>query len=392
MTGDSYEATGVDYGVLDAAKRRALAAAATTAGLAVPRGAVLLEASLGEPATVFEIGGVTLAFVLECLGTKSMIARAYEDATGVDRFHAIGYDTVAAIVNDLCCVGALPLVINAYVATGSPTWYSGSRHASLLAGWLLACREAGAAWGGGESPTLPGLVEPDQVDLAGSAIGRVPEASAPWLGTDLSPGDEIVLVAASGLHANGASLARLLAAELPDGWTTTLPSGRQYGDAVLDPSALYAGLVGRLRGLGVEVRYASHITGHGLRKVMRADRELTYRVERLPEVPEVLAFVVANRGLAPREAYATFNMGAGFALVHRPWRRRRSRSCRPCSGPRGAVGRPRRDRSPPGHSRADRGDLLQRGLTGALTAPAAVAAAAGAPRVDTCVAIQAVAV
>ena len=142
--------------------------------------------------------------------------------------------------------------------------------------------------------------------------------ASPWLGTDLSPGDEIVLVAASGLHANGASLARLLAAELPDGWTTTLPSGRQYGDAVLDPSALYAGLVGRLRGLGVEVRYASHITGHGLRKVMRADRELTYRVERLPEVPEVLAFVVANRGLAPREAYATFNMGAGFALFTAP--------------------------------------------------------------------------
>jgi len=314
MSAENYGETGVDYDVLDAGKRRALAAAATTSGLPLTRGAALLEASLGEPAAVFELGGVTFAFVLECLGTKSMIARAYEDAAGVDRFHAIGYDTVAAIVNDLCCVGALPLVINAYVATGSVAWYSGTRHTSLVAGWLLACREAGAAWGGGESPTLPGLIDPDQVDLAGSAIGRVPEGGSPWLGTGLSPGDEIVLVAASGLHANGASLVRRLASGLPDGWTTTLPSGRQFGDAVLDPSELYAGLVARLWQDEVGVRYASHITGHGLRKVMRADRELTYRIEQLPDVPEVLEFLVRNAGLGPAEAYATFNMGAGFAV------------------------------------------------------------------------------
>ena len=90
MTQGAYEATGVDYDVLDAAKRRSLAAAATTLSLPADRGALLDRASLGEPATVFEVGGVTLAFVLECLGTKSMIARAYEEATGVDRFDAIG--------------------------------------------------------------------------------------------------------------------------------------------------------------------------------------------------------------------------------------------------------------------------------------------------------------
>jgi len=314
MTPGGYEATGVDYEVLDAAKRRALAAAATTVGLPAGRGAALLAESLGEPATVFEVGGVTLAFVLECLGTKSMIARAYEEETGIDRFDAIGYDAVAAVVNDLCCVGALPLVINAYVATGSAGWYQGTRHASLVAGWLRACREAGAAWGGGESPTLAGLIAPDEVDLAGSAVGRLPDVGSPWLGAALEPGDEIVLVAARGLHANGASLARRLARELPGGWTSALPSGRQYGDAVLDPGALYAGLVARLWADGVPVRYASHITGHGLRKIMRADRELTYRIDRLPRVPEVLEFLVGESGLDPREAYATFNMGAGFAL------------------------------------------------------------------------------
>lgn len=318
MTADSYGAAGIDYDVLDAAKRRALAAAATTTMLPAPRGAALLEASLGEPATVLEVGGVTLAFVLECLGTKSMIAMAYEQATGIDRFAAIGYDTVAAIVNDLCCVGAQPLVINAYVATGSAEWYSGTRHASLVEGWLRACREAGAAWGGGESPTLPGLVVENQVDLAGSAIGRLPDGRSPWLGADLSAGDEIVLVSSSGMHANGASLARRLASELPEGWQTELAGGRTFGDAVLEPSALYAGLVGRLWDRGVGVRYSSHITGHGLRKLMRANRELTYRIDRLPEVPEVLDFIAANTGLDRREAYATFNMGVGFAVFTVP--------------------------------------------------------------------------
>jgi len=314
VTEGTYETAGVEYDVLDAAKRRALAAAATTLGLPAARGAVVVGASLGEPATVLEVGGVTLAFVLECLGTKSMIARAYQEVAGIDRFDAIGYDTVAAVVNDLCCVGALPLVINAYVATGSAAWYSGSRHASLVAGWLAGCRDAGAAWGGGESPTLAGLIEADQVDLAGSAVGRVPEPGSPWLGASLIPGDEIVLVAASGLHANGASLARRLASELPGGWKTPLPSGRSYGEAVLDPGVVYANLVARLRSDALAVRYASHITGHGLRKIMRADRELTYRIDRLPEVPEVLAFLVGGLGLDPREAFATFNMGAGFAL------------------------------------------------------------------------------
>ncbi len=310
----SYHAAGVDYEVLDAAKRRSLAAAMTTASLPAGRGAELVAASLGEPASVVEVDGVTLGFVLECLGTKSMIARAYEAECGVDRFEWTGFDAVAAVVNDLCCVGALPIVVNAYVATGSVEWYEGSRHASLVAGWLAACQQAGAAWGGGESPTLAGLIDPEQVVRAGSAVGRVPAGRRPWLGAELAAGDEIVLVASTGLHANGASVARRVADGLPDGWATRLTSGRSLGEAVLEPSALYVALVERLYLDGVDVHYASHITGHGLRKVMRAARQLTYRIDRLPEVPEVLEFLVARSDMDAREAYGTFNMGAGYAL------------------------------------------------------------------------------
>ncbi len=311
---DAYARAGVDYATLDAAKRRALAVALSTTSYAASRGAELDDASRGEPATVLRIGPLRLGFVLECLGTKSLLAARYEAETGVDCFDACAYDTVAAVVNDLCCVGALPVVVNAYFATGSAEFYSGTRHASLVEGWRRACHDAGAAWGGGESPTLSGLVAPDGIDLAGSAIGVVPESIEPWLGAALEAGDEIVLVASTGLHANGASLARQVADGLEAGLRHVLANGRSFGEAVLDPSASYVGLVDSCIEARLPVHYASHITGHGLRKLMRADRALTYRVEALPVVPDVLAFLARRAGLTPREAYATLNMGAGFAL------------------------------------------------------------------------------
>ncbi|HEV2360383.1 MAG TPA: AIR synthase-related protein [Acidimicrobiales bacterium] len=314
----SYERAGVDYETLDAAKRSALAAALGTSALPGGR-ATMVDASRGEPATVLRVGDTTLGFVLECLGTKSQIARAYEEVAGVDRFAAIGYDTVAAAVNDLVCVGALPVVVNAYFATGAAEWYRGTRHESLVNGFRDGCVAASAAWGGGESPTLSGLVDPEGIDLAASAIGVVPPgSSAPWLGAALAPGDEIVLVASTGLHANGASLARAVTGGLTDGLRHRLPSGRELGDALLDPTAIYVRLVAALVDEHVPVSYVSHITGHGWRKLMRADRALGYSIDTLPEVPEVLRFLADAAGMGDRESYGTFNMGAGLAVYCRP--------------------------------------------------------------------------
>jgi phosphoribosylformylglycinamidine cyclo-ligase len=263
---------------------------------------------------VFEAGGLTFGFVLETLGTKSIIAREVDQELGLARFANVAYDTVAAIVNDLCCVGAIPLVVNAYFATGGSDWYDErGRHADLLSGWREACADAGAAWGGGESPSLPGLVEAAEIELAGSAVGLVPEKRAPILGENLSPGDEIVIVQSAGIHANGSSLARKVAAELGDGYATALPSGRPFGDAVLDRSVIYVELVRQLLARHIEIHYLSHITGHGLLKLMRPRRDLTYRITRLPEVPEVLRFLAEAVELDASAAYSTFNMGCGFA-------------------------------------------------------------------------------
>ncbi len=134
-----YRDAGVDYEVLDAGKRTALTAALATSSLltARPVGRAL-DASRGEPAFVFELGGLTLALVLEGLGTKAMIAQAVYEQTGENRFADVAYDTVAAIVNDLCCVGAAPIVVNAYFSTGSLRLVSRRRAVRRAGRWVGA--------------------------------------------------------------------------------------------------------------------------------------------------------------------------------------------------------------------------------------------------------------
>lgn len=326
----AYRQAGVDYDVLDAGKRDALSEALATSHWLAGVGGEALDASRGEPAFVLRFGGNTLAFVLETLGTKSALAREYEKSLleigaiarigEAGHFADVAYDTVAAVLNDLICVGALPLALNAYFATGSSEWYAQEARAqALLSGWRRACDDARCAWGGGESPALTGLVASKDIELAGSAIGFVPPPGEPLLGSNLAPGDEIVLVASNGLHANGASLARGVAARLPDGLLTQLPDGERFGEALLRPSALYVELIRRLLSdPELQLTYLSHITGHGLLKLMRPRRELTYRIRALPPVPAVLDFVAEQADLDPAAAYSTLNMGAGFAVYCRP--------------------------------------------------------------------------
>ena len=346
-THSAYRQAGVDYAVLDAGKRSALGEALATSHWLAAAGGRALDESRGEPAFVLRFAGSTLAFVLETLGTKSIIAREYHELVGAggpgggerpagekppvgtdgaaagNPFADVAYDTVAAILNDLVCVGALPLVLNAYFATGSSDWYADeSRAGALLAGWRRACDDAKCAWGGGESPALAGLLGSGELELAGSALGFVPPPGEPLLGAELAPGDEIVLVPSSGLHANGASLARRVASQLPQGLLTPLPgdsAGEPFGAALLRPSFLYVELVRRLLDdAQVELTYLSHITGHGLLKLMRPRQELTYRIAALPPVPPVLAFLAEHAGLDAPAAYSTLNMGAGFAVYCRP--------------------------------------------------------------------------
>jgi phosphoribosylformylglycinamidine cyclo-ligase len=137
------------------------------------------------------------------------------------------------------------------------------------------------------------------------------------LGDSLQAGDAIVLLASSGIHANGVSLARKLAERLPEGYATRLPDGQLFGEALLAPTVLYAGVTEALARAGIVPHYSANITGHGWRKLMRHPGAFTYRMHQLPKVPTVLEFIQAHAPLDDREAYGNLNMGAGFALYVR---------------------------------------------------------------------------
>jgi phosphoribosylformylglycinamidine cyclo-ligase len=310
-----YEDAGVQYDLIDPLKVQAQRAAAATAAQLGAHGFVEVEASRGESAYVVDVGPFYIASIVECLGTKVLVADEMARLTGRSYYASIAQDTIAMAVNDLITVGATPLVVQAYWAAGSSEWFNDRvRAEALVSGWKAACERCGVAWGGGETPALAGVVESERVDLAASCTGIVNPRQHLSLGDRLAPGDAIVLLASSGIHANGLSLARALAARLPEGYLSTLDDGRSFGDALLDPTVLYPPVLRSLHAHGVVPHYAANITGHGWRKLLRHPGRHTYRIHTLPPVPPVLRFMQQQAGHDAREAYGTLNMGAGFAL------------------------------------------------------------------------------
>lgn len=318
MSGLSYEQSGVDYDRLDAFKRACQKAAATTTAALRSHGLSEPSGVRGESAYLIETPDEFLAHVEEGLGTKNLVADAMLERTGTSYYRNVGIDTVATMVNDLVTTGALPISIAMHAAVGDADWLAGPGRAGPLAeGFAEGCRLSDAVWGGGETPTLKGIVNPATIVLAGSAIGRIRPKSNRIVG-DVRDGDAIVLLASSGVHTNGLTLCRALADRLPQGYLTPIDDGRTYGEALLDPSVIYVRYVAALQAAGVRPHYAAHITGHGWRKLMRLHEPFVYQMTRVPEPPAVMRFIVRAGPVDLREAYATFNMGAGFAVYIAP--------------------------------------------------------------------------
>jgi phosphoribosylformylglycinamidine cyclo-ligase len=318
-SGLDYAAAGVDYSTLDASKIFAQRAARATARNLAAHGAFEIEASRGESAYLVDVGGTLIASITECLGTKALVADAVRTYSGRSHYDAIAQDTVAMAVNDLITVGATPLSVHAYWAAGGSEWFADrARMEDLVRGWAAACAACGVAWGGGETPALSGVVAASRIDLAASCVGVVKSRDRLMLGERLAAGDAIVLLGSSGIHANGISLARKLVERLPDGYRTPIGDGRTFGEALLDPTLLYAPVTERLFAAGVRPHYAVNVTGHGWRKLMRHPAALRYVVREIPPVPPVLSFLAERGGIGAREAYGSLNMGAGFALFVAP--------------------------------------------------------------------------
>ena len=314
----SYEQSGVNYDLIDPLKVAAQRAAAATAGHLSAHGFSEVAASRGESAYVIDVGPFYLASIVECLGSKALVADEMQRLTGRSHYASIAQDTLAMAINDLITVGATPLVVQAYWAAGGSDWFAdATRSEALVSGWKAACDRCGVAWGGGETPALAGIVADGRIDLAASCTGIVSPKERLSLGERLGPGDAIVLLASSGIHANGLSLARKLVERLPDGYLTPIaeaPGAPSYGEALLEPTVLYSPVTEALYRVGVVPHYAANITGHGWRKLLRHPASHTYRVHTLPDVPAVLSFIQHHARQDDREAYSTLNMGAGFAL------------------------------------------------------------------------------
>jgi phosphoribosylformylglycinamidine cyclo-ligase len=249
-----------------------------------------------------------LASSTDGVGTKIAIARA------LDRHDTIGIDLVAMVVDDLVVVGAEPLFLTDYIATGKVV---PERIAAIVSGIAEGCVRAGCALVGGETAEHPGLLGPDEYDVAGAATGVVERDRV--LGADrVRPGDVVVAMESSGLHSNGYSLVRHVLAGA--GWSLDRhvdELGRTVGEELLVPTRIYSRDCLALID-AVEVHAMSHITGGGLANNLSrvVPASCTVTLDRSTWSPAPVFGMVRDLGHVPQpDLEATLNLGVGMVAL-----------------------------------------------------------------------------
>jgi len=260
--------------------------------------------------------GPPLALTTDGVGTKILLARQ------ANRWEPIGIDCVANNVNDLICVGAVPLALLDYMATDR---IDEAVLAEVARGLYLGAEEAGIAIPGGEIAQIGAMLAdaaggPPMLDLVGTAIGAVPPGRTPVDGSRVSPGDVILALPSSGLHSNGYSLARQALFEaggltLADQVPVT---GQRLDDTLLAPTRIYVRAAEALWEAGVDPRGLVHISGGGLLNLARLAADVGYELDALPPPPPVFALIAEAAAIPPATMYATFNMGTGLCVVVSP--------------------------------------------------------------------------
>jgi phosphoribosylformylglycinamidine cyclo-ligase len=242
------------------------------------------------------------------VGTKLKIAFM----TGVH--DSIGFDLVGMCVNDVITTGARPLFFLDYFATGK---LDVGVAESVIKGIALACKESGGALLGGETAELPGMYAPGEYDLAGFSVGIVSRKKIVD-GKRVAAGDAVLGLGSSGLHSNGYSLARRVLFDAMGLVPASRPpklEGKSVGQALLEPTRLYARHVRAVIDAGVDVRAMSHVTGGGLPgNLPRVLPEgLGVRLRGRWKRPAIVE-LVAQR-VDENELRRVFNLGVGFVLV-----------------------------------------------------------------------------
>lgn len=308
-TGATYRAAGVD---IDAGEAAVALMKAKVARATRPE----VLGGLGGFAGLFAIDFAKyrkplLASSTDGVGTKLVIAQA------LDRHDTIGHDLVGMVVDDLVVCGAEPLFMLDYIACGRVV---PERIADIVGGIAEGCRLAGCALVGGETAEHPGVMDPDDYDVAGAGVGVVDADNL--LGADkVVAGDVVIAMASSGLHSNGYSLARhvlfdvaklKLDADLPE-----LAGSGTLGEVLLTPTRIYSLDVLALAA-SAETHAVAHITGGGLADNLA--RVLPPSVDAVLDrstwsVPPVMTLIGERGQVAQRELERTFNMGVGMVAV-----------------------------------------------------------------------------
>lgn len=322
----TYAGTGVDYGSMDPFKIAAQKMAAHTDHLLARFGFEPVPWSRGESVFVIKTPFGYIGLVVEGLGSKSLVADDFAqivnglESPSEDSFYDhIAQCNVAMAINDLITLGLRPVIYNQYLAVGDSDWFNNTTRSTKLAeGTRNACIRSGCVWGGGETPTLKGIVNPETADLAGAAFGILTDEDHLINPAKIRPGDSIILIGSSGIHANGLTLARKIAKKLPKGYATDIGNGMMYGRALLEPTIIYAPLIEQCQSIGINIHGGINITGHGWRKLMRANQPFIYEIDRIPDPQPVFRFIQKHGPVDDKEAYGNLNMGAGFALYVDP--------------------------------------------------------------------------
>ena len=302
---ESYKAAGVDI----------------TAGYAAVELMKKHVARTMTPGAIGGLGGFGGLFELDLTGIRRPVLVSGTDGVGtklklaflMDRHDTVGIDCVAMCVNDIITCGAKPLIFLDYIACGKNV---PERIAAIVAGVAEGCVQAGAALIGGETAEMPGFYPEDEYDLAGFAVGLGDRARL-FDRSRMRPGDAVLALPSSGVHANGFSLVRRVFDLARDAGRFEPALGQTLGEALLTPTKIYVGPLLALAA-AVPVLGASHITGGGFyENIPRSLAEgCTARLRRAAvKTPPVFGLIAKAGNIPERDMFNTFNMGVGMTAV-----------------------------------------------------------------------------
>ena len=276
------------------------------------------------PGVVSGIGGFGGLFAPDLSGMKEPVFVSGTDGVGtkirlaqlLDKHDTIGVDCVAMCVNDIICCGARPLFFLDYIAIGKN---EPEKVAAIVSGVAEGCVQSGCALIGGETAEHPGLMKPEDYDLAGFAVGVVDREKI-IDGSRVSEGDVLIGLTSSGVHSNGFSLVRKVFDIERADLNTPMDEleGKSLGEALLAPTRLYVKAVLALLDGGMDLHGASHITGGGfyenIPRMLPEGLSAFLMGDKLPQLP-IFELIQKKGNIPERDMYNTFNMGVGMVLA-----------------------------------------------------------------------------